>query len=339
MTTTGARRKRPHPACRARQIAGSISIAALLALTGCMAATTKTATASRHHRRRADDLLHIRSLDDRDVDNDNDRGLERDFEPVERRHRSCRALRRPNPTPRPMPVERRFRAMGSDAHVIVVGGPKSLALEAEHRIADLEQRWSRFDPHSEVRTLTRDAGSPVIVSAETLELVERALAAWRLTNGIFDPTILGPLTRAGYDRSFDDLAPMIENGTSDLTTGAGEITIVGNTVQLPRNTGFDPGGIGKGLAADIVVDELRAEGAEGSASTSAETYVSTGRARRAARGPLRSSTRSRRTRCRASASPTARSRLPRRCAGLGGSAPSAVITSSTPRPEGPRRAT
>ena len=76
-----------------------------------------------HHRRRADDLRHIRSLDDRDVDNDNDRGLERDCEPVEHRHRSCRAPRRPNPTPRPMPVERRFRAMGSDAHVIVVGGP------------------------------------------------------------------------------------------------------------------------------------------------------------------------------------------------------------------------
>ena len=34
-------------------------------------------------------------------------------------------------------------------------------------------------------------------------------------------------------------------------------------MRLPRGTGFDPGGIGKGLAADIVVDELRAAGAEG----------------------------------------------------------------------------
>ena len=48
-----------------------------------------------------------------------------------------------------------------------------------------------------------------------------------------------------------------------LTTGAAGIEIRANTVRLPAGTGFDPGGIGKGLAADIVVDELRAEGAVG----------------------------------------------------------------------------
>jgi thiamine biosynthesis lipoprotein len=162
-----------------------------------------------------------------------------------------------------MAVERHFRAMGSDAHVIVVGGPKSLALEAQHRIADLERRWSRFDSQSEVSALTRYAGSPVIVSPETLELVERALAAWRFTHGLFDPTVLGPLVRAGYDRSFEKLGPSPENGSSSLGTGAGGIGIIANTVRLPAHTGFDPGGIGKGLAADIVTDELIAEGATG----------------------------------------------------------------------------
>ena len=83
--------------------------------------------------------------------------------------------------------------MGSDAHVIVVGGPASLAREAEHRIADLERRWSRFEEHSEVNALTRHAGSPVVVSPETRELVERAIAAWRMTRGLFDPTVLGAL--------------------------------------------------------------------------------------------------------------------------------------------------
>src|SRR5258705_3777896 len=103
-----------------------------------------------------------------------------------------------------MPAERRFRAMGSDAHVLIVG-PDHLADRAEQRIADLERRWSRFDVRSEVSALNRHAGAPVLVSAETFELVERALDAWRMTHGWFDPTVLGALERAGYERSFDTI--------------------------------------------------------------------------------------------------------------------------------------
>jgi len=153
--------------------------------------------------------------------------------------------------------------MGAAAHVIVVGGPASLAREAERRIVDLERRWSRFDARSEVSALTRHAGSPVVVSSETRALVEHALTAWTLTGGRFDPTILGALVRAGYDRSFEELPSDAASGASELVGGADAIEVVANTVRLPYGTGFDPGGIGKGLAADIVADEVRAAGAEG----------------------------------------------------------------------------
>src|SRR4051794_26315561 len=66
-------------------------------------------------------------------------------------------------------TELRFRAMGSDAHVVVVGGPAGLAAEARRRIDDLERRWSRFLPDSEVSALTQHAGTPVAVSTETVE--------------------------------------------------------------------------------------------------------------------------------------------------------------------------
>ena len=47
MTTTGSpRRRRPHPARRARKLTGYLSIAGMLMLTGCMAATTKTSTST-----------------------------------------------------------------------------------------------------------------------------------------------------------------------------------------------------------------------------------------------------------------------------------------------------
>lgn len=152
--------------------------------------------------------------------------------------------------------------MGTDAQVIVVGGPPHLLQLAHDRIADLERRWSRFVDGSEISTLNRYAGSPVKVSPETVELVQRAIDAWRLTRGRFDPTVLGAVLRAGYDRSFEELGPQTHAGASDLTLGAGAIEILDDIVRLPQGTGFDPGGIGKGLAADIVAEELQAAGAE-----------------------------------------------------------------------------
>ena len=153
--------------------------------------------------------------------------------------------------------------MGTDAQVIVVGGPTGLESQARDRIADLERRWSRFVDDSEVSALNRNAGAPVKVSAETVELVQRAIEAWRLTNGLFDPTVLGAVIRAGYDRSFETLGPFPAARISDLGFGAAGIEILDDMVRLPRGTGFDPGGVGKGLAADIVAEELRAAGARG----------------------------------------------------------------------------
>jgi thiamine biosynthesis lipoprotein len=156
----------------------------------------------------------------------------------------------------------RFRAMGSDAHVIVVGGRAGLIDAVRRRIVDLEQRWSRFLPTSEVSALTARAGEVVEVSADTRLLVERAIDAWRLTGGAFDPTVLGALQRAGYSRSFE-LGPQPVAGVPLALIGCTDITIDGLAVRVPPGTGFDPGGIGKGLAADLAVDEALEAGADG----------------------------------------------------------------------------
>lgn len=157
--------------------------------------------------------------------------------------------------------------MGSDAHVIVVGGPAGLVDTAQSRIDELEQRWSRFLPDSEVSALNRSAGTAMAVSAETRLLVERAVEAWRLSAGLFDPTVLGAVVRAGYDRSLEDIASRAGTETDPPTDprrrGAEDIEIEGDTVRLPARTGFDPGGIGKGLAADLVTAELLDTGARG----------------------------------------------------------------------------
>jgi thiamine biosynthesis lipoprotein len=168
-----------------------------------------------------------------------------------------------------MPADRRhelfFSAMGSSVHIIVVGGDIRALRVARERIDDLDRRWSRFRPASEIGRINHGAGSPVVVSRDTLALIRRSLEAFVATEGRFDPTVLGDLIRAGYDRSFELLDPDAAAGRSSLTAGASAISVdlAGSSVRLPDGVGFDPGGIGKGFAADIVVEELLSVGAHG----------------------------------------------------------------------------
>ena len=101
------------------------------------------------------------------------------------------------------------------------------------------------------------AGMPVRVSPETIALVQRALDGVRLTGGRFDPSVLGAVVRAGYDRTYADIVPSAV-ADDDRELGAPRIQVdpVAQLVRLPSRVGFDPGGIGKGLAADIVSHEL-----------------------------------------------------------------------------------
>jgi len=168
-----------------------------------------------------------------------------------------------------MRAELRFAAMGTQARILVVDGPDDLPTLLARRVAELEQQWSRFVPTSEVSRLNGAGGSPVPVSPDTLHLLSCAIEGWELTYGLFDPTVLGDLERAGYDRSFDELVdrdqPSAEARRSWLVRGASGIEIDLDTgiARLPAGVGFDPGGIGKGLAADLVVDEALAAGAAG----------------------------------------------------------------------------
>ena len=95
--------------------------------------------------------------------------------------------------------------MGTQAHVIVVGGARSLAPALRNRIEELDRRWSRFRPDSELSQLNDHAGTPFEVSPDTRILIRRGIDGWHLSGGAFDPTILGALVRAGYDRTYEEL--------------------------------------------------------------------------------------------------------------------------------------
>lgn len=162
----------------------------------------------------------------------------------------------------------RFAVMGSTAEVTLIGGTPEALEGAVARLHDLERRWSRFVADSEVSRLNDQTGTPQRVSADTLLLVDLARRGWRGTGGRYDPTLLAAVRRAGYD---DDLArlPVTRASLSEpvahdpATCGRIVVDHDAGTVGLPAGAGFDPGGIGKGLAADLVSADLVAVGVAG----------------------------------------------------------------------------
>ena len=156
--------------------------------------------------------------------------------------------------------------MGTEARVVVVGGTAADLDAARARIDELESRWSRFRPDSELCRVNAGAGRPVRVSAATCELVAAAIDAWRDTGGRFDPTVLDALEAAGYDRPFaSGLDDPTRTGHAPAARGCDAIVVDARTgtIMLPVGVRIDLGGIAKGHAADLVACELRTRGAAG----------------------------------------------------------------------------
>ena len=101
--------------------------------------------------------------------------------------------------------EARFRAMGSDCQVVVLGGGGDLLAAAEREVRRLEALWTRFSPDSETSRLNAAAGRALPVSAGTQMLMRRAIRAGRITGGRFDPLMGNDMVALGYDRTFGAL--------------------------------------------------------------------------------------------------------------------------------------
>ncbi len=133
-------------------------------------------------------------------------------------------------------------------------------------ILEMERRFSRFIPDSELSSLNRSAGKWASVSPELLELLSVSHQCYEATSGLFDPSILPDLVRAGYDRSMEAmrataglvnslagsdpvvvvLAPPRTNGSGRPRFSGMELDTAAGRVMLPPGLAIDLGGIAKG---------------------------------------------------------------------------------------------
>jgi thiamine biosynthesis lipoprotein len=158
------------------------------------------------------------------------------------------------PTCTPSQAAASWPAMGTRAQVQLVGADDAALFEVRALMYDCERRWSRFLPDSEVSVLNAANGRPVVLSADTAELLHEAAAWWRATDGHFDPTVLAAVRDAGYVRSFAQGPGPIGEGAPVPGCAGLRIDLCTGMAQAPPGVGFDLGGIGKGAAVDRAIE-------------------------------------------------------------------------------------
>jgi thiamine biosynthesis lipoprotein len=166
-----------------------------------------------------------------------------------------------------------FDCFGGRCTVIVADAARSAdaaaaAAMARRALLAWHQRFSRFDPHSELSGLNCDPATTVAVTPLMRRVIEAALRAARDTGGLVDFTLADEIELAGYAHHFDgegaDLratlaaapprAPAAPHPdqrwrrvTLDPRTG---------TVRRPPGLRIDVGGIAKGVFADELATML-----------------------------------------------------------------------------------
>jgi thiamine biosynthesis lipoprotein len=144
---------------------------------------------------------------------------------------------------------------------------RAAAGDARRALLEAHRTLSRFDPESELSRLNRDPRAAVPASPLLRRVVAAALTAGLRSGGLVDATLVDEIEAAGYAESRD-----FEPSASATTAATGEprpaapsaragwcefgVDERTGTVSRPPGLRLDPGGIAKGLLADLVGEAL-----------------------------------------------------------------------------------
>jgi len=140
-------------------------------------------------------------------------------------------------------------------------GCETILADIPARLDALEDRLSRFRPHSELMRLNAQSGEWVTASEVLFENIHQAKHMARLTDGLFNPLVLPAMVASGYDRSFEQITPGPRNAPQPAAGWWSiELNVRNKQVRIPPGSAIDLGGIAKGWSAQHIASELAAYG-------------------------------------------------------------------------------
>jgi thiamine biosynthesis lipoprotein len=174
-------------------------------------------------------------------------------------------------------LERSFPVMGARGRLVLadrVAGPQPsprlehAAAGARALLDDLERRWTRFDAASDLNALTGDPRRELPAHEYVRALIGAGAGAGRRSGGLVDMTLGAQIAQAGYDRHWAGetaplsvalaAAPPRAAASPDPAARWQELGVDrrAGTIRRPPGVVLDSGGLGKGLAADMVAARL-----------------------------------------------------------------------------------
>jgi thiamine biosynthesis lipoprotein len=159
-----------------------------------------------------------------------------------------------------------FPCLGAECAILVGGsGAQEAVAAARERLLAAHERFTRFEPGSELNRLNADPRAVVPVSPDMARFAAAVHAAGVLSGGLVDATLLGHLEAAGYDADLRSsialatalrLAPPRRPAGPDRAERWREVGASATTVTRPPGIRLDSGGLVKGLLADLLAEAL-----------------------------------------------------------------------------------
>ncbi|MBJ7329521.1 MAG: FAD:protein FMN transferase [Solirubrobacteraceae bacterium] len=169
-------------------------------------------------------------------------------------------------------ISRAYPCFGSTCGTVIAGdGPLFTAEEATGVAREMLLRWherfTRFDPTSELSRLNTSPHRVVQVSRELASMVRAAVEAAEATGGLVDATLIGAIEHAGYTGDLPEPMPLADALLLAPVRSAAQparwhwweevvVDEIAGTVSRPPGLRFDGGGIVKGLVADLLAAVL-----------------------------------------------------------------------------------